>query len=87
MTEYKIENLNDILDFITEENIDRFIEDFKIALKSYAIMKENLMSILPGEFEGHRPSSILQVNWDWTDDGKPGITETRIDIINEDDSR
>lgn len=71
MKSYKLDTISQIIDVVTSDNIDVFIQDFKLFLE----MRIEIAKIHHDEVEIEMPTTF-----EWNDDGNPGLTELNISI-------
>lgn len=74
---YKIKDINDIIQFISSDNLDLFLTDFRSTLEGIIeikelVLKSGLSEDVPG---------LLQIdNIEWIDDGKHDNDQLKISI-------
>ena len=71
--EYQIDNITDIGEMITVDNIDNFLKDFEAVIRNYLVIKEI------AKINNKKPE-IKLTNFKWIDDNKQIITFIHNDV-------
>lgn len=79
---YEVKTLEDLLNVVNVENVDRLADDVRIWLKDYAMMVSLARALCPDA--GTKNTDYMEAGFEWTDDGKNEITNTCISIIKKD---
>ena len=68
---YHIENIQDIADCVTIDNVEGFLHDFELSLKSYLLAKSLLEEkVKKGEIMPN-DAKVIFPSFTWIDDWKP----------------